>query len=76
VASQIVNGEEWIRTRLAFLRSRLDTELTDDERTAVQAEIERLMEASAVSCHGLPVGWVRRWRARRRPSRFSGTGRT
>jgi hypothetical protein len=65
VASQIVNGEEWIRTRLAFLRGRLDTDQTDDERIAVQAEIDRLMDARAVSCHGLPVGVIRRWRAKR-----------
>ena len=37
---RIIDGERWIGERLTFLRERLAAGLTEEERSAVQAEIE------------------------------------
>lgn len=64
--SRIIEGEHWIAARLAFLRERLDGDLTDSERTATEQEIERLQKAPSLSCTGIGGGGFLRRRLRRR----------
>jgi hypothetical protein len=66
VQPRIIDGEQWIATRLAFLREHLDTDLTEPERTAAEAEIERLLKAPAFSCIGLNGAGLLRRRLLRR----------
>jgi len=66
VQSRIVDGEQWIAKRLAFLREHLEADLTESERTATEAEIQRLMKAPALSCTGPNGGGLLRRRLRRR----------
>lgn len=45
----IIDGERWIAQRLKFLRERLAGEqLSEDERQAIEAEIEALEKAPAI----------------------------
>jgi hypothetical protein len=68
VQSRIIDGEQWIAKRLAFLREHLEADLTEPERTATEAEIQRLMNAPALSCIGLNGGGPLRRRLQHRPS--------
>lgn len=65
VHGRIIDGERWITERLAFLRERLAAELADEERSAVQAEIEVLSKERGISLGGLRAGRMSR-RLRRR----------
>jgi hypothetical protein len=38
----VIDDRRWIAQRLAFLRERLASDLSEDERRAVEAEIEAL----------------------------------
>lgn len=60
----VIDGDRWIGQRLAFLRDLLKTELTDEQRTAVEEEIGRLSKE-----RGIHVGGRRRWWS---PSRWIG----
>jgi hypothetical protein len=40
--SGIIEGRRWLEERLRHLQAALSTEITDDQREAVEAEIERL----------------------------------
>ena len=57
----IIDGERWITERLRFLRSRLTSDLPEEERRAVEDEIERLSRERGMTAHGR-----RRWRFLRR----------
>jgi hypothetical protein len=60
VQGQIIDGERWITERLAFLRERLATELTDEERGAAEAEIALLSKERGISLGGLRAGRITR----------------
>jgi hypothetical protein len=48
-----IDGERWIAERLRFLRERLDGELSDDERQAIESEIEALSKEGGIMPFGL-----------------------
>lgn len=50
--NQIIDGEGWIAQRLKYLRDRLAEDLSDEERQAIEAEIEALSKESGI----LPAG--------------------
>lgn len=50
--SRIIDGERWIAERLKFLRARLTQELSDDERQAVEHEIEVLSREPGITIGG------------------------
>ena len=65
VQTHIVDGEKWIRTRLAFLREHLKRDdLTEDDRKLAHAEVQRLEKAPGFGCTGVQMG-----RLGRRPRR-------
>lgn len=49
----VVDGEGWIAQRLAFLRKRLSEDLADEDRRAVETEIEALSKERGI----MPGGW-------------------
>jgi hypothetical protein len=54
--SGIIEGRKWLEERLRHLEAALSTEVTDDQRKAIEAEIEKLRgEAGASHRH------FRRW---------------
>lgn len=65
VHGHIIDGERWIAARLAFLRERLEGELTPEERRATETEIEVLTKERGVGPSGLRQGRIAR-RLRRR----------
>lgn len=52
MGSQIINGERWIAERLKFLRERLAQDLPDEERRAIETEIETLSRESGITARG------------------------
>jgi hypothetical protein len=60
----VVDGEDWIKKRVKYLRERLADDLTDDERRAVEAEIEALSKEGGIMPGGLR--FPRIWRRLRR----------
>jgi hypothetical protein len=44
--SGIIEGRRWLEERLRHLQAALSTEITDDQRKAIEAEIERLRGAA------------------------------
>jgi hypothetical protein len=48
----VIDGRRWIAERLKFLRERLLEDLSDDERGAIEAEIEVLSKESGI----MPAG--------------------
>ena len=52
----VINGERWIRERLAFLRERLGGEVSDSEREAVEAEIAVLEQERGLTAAGHRAG--------------------
>lgn len=56
VGRGVIDGDRWIGQRLAFLRDLLKTELTDEQRKAVEEEIGRLSKE-----RGIHIGGRRRW---------------
>ena len=62
--SRIIDGERWIAERMKFLRERLAEDLSDDERKALEAELEVLSRE-----RGLTVGGRRMPRLLRRLKR-------
>ncbi|HVE45689.1 MAG TPA: hypothetical protein VNA57_02920 [Acidimicrobiales bacterium] len=49
---QIIDGERWIAERLRFLRARLDEELSEDERRAVEEEVNLLAQERGLRADG------------------------
>jgi hypothetical protein len=60
----VIDGDDWIAKRLAFLRERLTADLRDEERQAVEAEMQALSEERGIMPGG--IGWGRFWRRLRR----------
>ena len=60
----VVDGEDWIKKRLKFLRERLADGLTVAERRAVEDEIEALSKERGIMPGGLR--FPRFWRRLRR----------
>ena len=59
----VINGDRWIAQRLAFLRSRLEADISDEERKAIQDEIAALEQERGILIAGLRVPrWLRRLR--------------
>jgi hypothetical protein len=59
----VINGDRWISERLAFLRSRLEADISDEERTTIEKEIAVLSEERGILLAGLRVPrWLRRFR--------------
>jgi len=56
VCAEIIDGERWISERLTFLRERLGTPLSADERCASEAEIEVLSKEREISLGGVRAG--------------------
>jgi hypothetical protein len=54
--SGIIEGRRWVEERLRHLRAALTTDITDDQRKAIEAEIEKLQGEATVSQRRL-----RRW---------------
>ena len=63
----VVDGEDWIKKRLTFLRERLaEGGLTDDEQRAVESEIEALSKERGIMPGGLRLPQLWRWLRRNR----------
>lgn len=60
----VVDGEDWIKKRLKFLSERLAEDLTEDERRALEAEIQALSKEGGIMPGGLR--FPRIWRRLRR----------
>ena len=57
VGHGVIDGDRWIKQRLAFLREALNnTELSEGQRQAVEDEIRRLSSERGIRAHGR-----RRW---------------
>ena len=52
VGRGIIDGDRWIAERLKFLRERLAGDLSADERTACEAEIEALSQERGLRAGG------------------------
>ena len=44
----VIDGERWIAERLKFLKQRLSENPSDDERRAIEVEIQALSKASGI----------------------------
>jgi hypothetical protein len=64
VCSRIIDGDRWIAERLKFLRERLAGDLSADERSACEAEVEALSQERGLRARGR--------RVLRMPRRFRG----
>jgi hypothetical protein len=63
----MIDGDRWIARRLAFLRELLTTDITDEQRNAVEAEIEKLRRERGIHPGGPRRRWFpSRWIGRRR----------
>lgn len=65
----MIDGDRWIARRLAFLRELLTTDITDEQRSAVEAEIEKLRGERGIHLGGprrrwFPSRWIGRQRGR------------
>lgn len=49
---QIIDGERWIAERLRFLRARLEEEISEDERRAVEEEVNLLTQEQGLRADG------------------------
>jgi len=66
VPARIINGDQWIADRMATLKERLDAGTTDDERKALEAELDALSKERGLGCGGPVVFSLPRRRIRRR----------
>jgi hypothetical protein len=65
VRHDVVNGDRWISDRLAFLHDLLNADISDEQRTFVEAEIAVLSKESGITTSGRRrPRLLRRWRAR------------
>jgi hypothetical protein len=66
--SRIIDGEDWLAKRLAYLRQRLSEDVTAEDRQAIENEIEVLSHEVGFGMGGLPTPrfLLRRLRRRRR----------
>lgn len=76
MARRMIDGERWIAERLAFLNQLLDGEVSDEQREAIQAEIQTLEGERGIRQGGPRLlHWhPRRWLAHRRSRRRRSTG--
>jgi hypothetical protein len=65
VRSRIIDGERWLAERLRVLRQRLTEQLSDDQRTAVEAEIEALSQERGLTVGGHRMPGLFRLRRRK-----------
>jgi hypothetical protein len=67
VREHIIDGRRWIDERLLVLRERLEEGPPDDERRAIESEIDALSKEAGRSCSGfkVPRRWVPRSKGRR-----------
>jgi hypothetical protein len=67
VREHIIDGRRWIDARLLVLRERLEEGPPDDERRAIESEIDALSKEPGLTCSGfkVPRQWVPRSRGRR-----------
>lgn len=61
----IIDGERWVTQRMAFLRERLTLDLSDDERAAIEAELEVLSHERGLTVGGRRMPRVLRFLRRR-----------
>jgi hypothetical protein len=54
--SGVIDGRKWLQDRMRHLQAQLDADPSDDERQAIEAEMDKL-RAEAASSHGR----FRRW---------------
>ncbi|MGH9042600.1 MAG: hypothetical protein ACRDZ3_20490 [Acidimicrobiia bacterium] len=54
--SPTIDGERWIVERLKFLREQLGGELSEDERSAIDAEIQVLVNERGLTARGRRAG--------------------
>jgi hypothetical protein len=47
--SGVIDGRKWLQDRLRHLQAQLDVEPSDDQRKAIEAEIEKLRAEAGVS---------------------------
>jgi hypothetical protein len=71
VNGYVIDGDQWIARRLAFLRERLAGELPDADRAAVEAEIAALSKERGLMPGGVRVGRIFRWMRRKAQPRSS-----
>ncbi len=65
VGREIIDGDRWIAERLKFLRERLAGDLSADERTACEAEIEALSKERGLRSGGRRASRLLRRRRQR-----------
>jgi hypothetical protein len=72
---RVINGDRWIAERLAYLKGLLGGDVPDEQRQAIEAEIEVLKKERGIHLGGPDLTWFpRRWltRSRSRDDRPSG----
>jgi hypothetical protein len=63
---RIIDGERWIAQRVKFLQGLLHTEISPEQRCAVEAEIDSLSKERGIRQGGRRRIWTpRRWWGRR-----------
>ena len=70
VGHGMIDGDRWIGERLAFLRGVLTTDMSDEQRKAIEDEIEKLSKERGIHIGGfrLPL-FPSRWIGRRRETK-------
>jgi hypothetical protein len=67
VGHGMIDGDRWIAERLAFLRGVLTTEISDEQRNAIEDEIQKLSKERGIHIGGFRLPWFpSRWIGRRR----------
>lgn len=56
----VIDGDRWIKARLALLRDRLREDLSADERRAIEAEVETLQNERGIHHGGPRPLWLSR----------------
>ena len=67
VRKGMIDGDRWIAERLAFLRGLLTTEISDEQRKAIDDEIQKLSKERGIHIGGFRLPWF--------PSRWIGRPR-
>jgi hypothetical protein len=66
VCSRIIDGDRWIAERRRFLRERLAGDLSAEERTACEAELEALSKERGLTVRGRRAAGLLRHLRRKR----------
>jgi hypothetical protein len=62
----MIDGDRWIAQRLAYLRAVLATDIPEDQRKAIEEEIEKLRKERGIHIGGFRLPWFpSRWIGRR-----------